>query len=121
MSSNFTSFLDPASVSSYIHETPRKVPGLADLHTMTTLLLGEQAPGAAHMLVVGAGGGLEIRAMAEARPDWRFTGIDPSPAMLELARQTISACAERTRLVPLGAKPSNRGTVRGLHTGAIAP
>nr|WP_281410078.1 class I SAM-dependent methyltransferase [Rhizobium leguminosarum] len=73
------------------------------------------------MLVVGAGGGLEIRAMAEARPDWRFTGIDPSPAMLELARQTISACAERTRLVPLGAKPSNRGTVRGLHTGAIAP
>lgn len=92
-------FLDPASVSNYAHDTPRRVPGLADLHKMTTLLLAERAPAAAHMLVVGAGGGMEIRAMAEARPYWRFTGVDPSRAMLDIARQTTSICADRTSLV----------------------
>lgn len=96
---SLTSFLDPVSVRSYVRETPRKVPGLADLHKMTTLLLGERMPGAGQILVVGAGGGLEIRAMARGRPDWRFTGVDPSPTMLDVARQTTSAFAERTELI----------------------
>ena len=98
MTGNLNAFLDPVSVSDYIRETPRKVPGLADLHKMAALLLAERALGAAHVLVVGAGGGLEIRAMAEIQPDWRFTGVDPSPAMLDIARQTTSLCAERTYL-----------------------
>ncbi|SIQ86036.1 tRNA (cmo5U34)-methyltransferase [Rhizobium sp. RU33A] len=99
MSGNRSPFSDPAAVSAYVRETPRKVPGLADLHKMAALLLAEQAPGAADVLVVGAGGGLEIRAMAETRPHWRFTGVDPSPAMLDIARQTTSPCAERTDLI----------------------
>lgn len=99
MNGHHAPFLDPESVRDYVRETPRKVPGLADLHKMTTLLIAEQAPGAAHILVVGAGGGLEIRAMAQARPHRRFTGVDPSPAMLDIARQTTSACAERTDLI----------------------
>ncbi len=99
MSSNFGLFADTASAGSYVLETPRKVPGLADLHRMVTLLVAERAPADAHVLVVGAGGGLEIRAMAEARPDWRFTGVDPSSAMLDVARQTTSACAERTQFI----------------------
>ena len=58
-------FTDPAAVASYARDTPRKVPGLADLHRMAMLLLAEQAPAAAHVLVVGAGGGLELKAFAE--------------------------------------------------------
>src|SRR5687767_2154478 len=73
-------FMDAVAMANYATDTPRKVPGLADLHRMATLLLGEQAPGAAHVLVVGAGGGLELLSLAAARPDWRFTGVDPSPA-----------------------------------------
>lgn len=92
-------FMDPAAVASYLRDTPRKVPGLADLHKMTALLIAEKARRAAHILVVGAGGGLEIRAMAQAQPDWRFTGVDPSPAMLDIARQTLSDCAERAELI----------------------
>lgn len=99
MRSNPNPFLNPAAVSDYVLETPLKVPGLADLHKMAALLLAEQARGPADILVVGAGGGLEIRAMAEMRPDWRFTGVDPSPAMLDIARQTTSICAERTHLI----------------------
>ncbi|WP_430512089.1 class I SAM-dependent methyltransferase [Pannonibacter phragmitetus] len=92
-------FMDPAAVASYLCDTPRKVPGLADLHKMTALLIAEKAPRAAHVLVVGAGGGLEIRALAQAQPDWLFTGVDPSPAMLDIARQTLSDCAERADLI----------------------
>ena len=74
-------FSNPAMVASYADEAPRKVPGLADLHRMAMLLLSERAQQAAHILVVGAGGGMELKAMAEAQREWVFTGIDPSAAM----------------------------------------
>lgn len=95
-----SAFMNPAAVASYAEDTPRRVPGLADLHRMTALLLAERAPGPARILVVGAGGGLELRAMAQARPNWRFTGVDPSPAMLHLARLTTAPYGERIELLP---------------------
>lgn len=61
-------FTDAAMVAGYAEATPRRVPGFADLHRMTVLLLAERAPEAAEILVVGAGGGLEVKAFAEARP-----------------------------------------------------
>lgn len=99
MKDNQEPFSSPASVAGYETGTHRKVPGLADLHRMVTLLLGERCPRDARILVVGAGGGLELKAMAEARPDWTFTGVDPSAAMLDLARQTAGPFADRIRLV----------------------
>jgi tRNA (cmo5U34)-methyltransferase len=92
-------FADPSRVAGYAAETPRKVPGLADLHRMATLLLREQAGEAARILVVGAGGGLELKAMAEAQPEWQFVGVDPSAAMLDIARQTAAAFADRISLL----------------------
>ncbi|RTL90024.1 class I SAM-dependent methyltransferase [Ancylobacter aquaticus] len=92
-------FINPSVVASYAADAPRKVPGLADVHRMVMLLLAEGAPGDAHILVVGAGGGMETRAMAEAQPAWRFTGVDPSPAMLDLARQTVAPSADRVDLI----------------------
>ena len=99
MNANLTPFMNPAAVASYADETPKKVPGLSDLHRMTAILLSERAPDAAYILVVGAGGGLELQAMAQARPDWRFTGVDPSPAMLDIARHTTKSYAERIELL----------------------
>jgi tRNA (cmo5U34)-methyltransferase len=92
-------FLDPAAVATYADEAPRKVPGLADLHRMTMLLLSEYAQQAADILVVGAGGGIELRAMAEARPEWTFTGVDPSAAMLDLARRNLAPFRDRIELI----------------------
>ncbi len=92
-------YTDPRAIDSYAEDALRKVPGLADLHRMMMLLLGEHAPDAAHVLVVGAGGGMETRALAEAQPGWRFTGVDPAPAMLELARRATVSCADRVNLV----------------------
>ncbi len=92
-------FADPAIIGRYVEETPRKVPGLVDLHRMAMLLLAEHAPDAADILVLGAGGGLELKAFAEARPSWRFVGIDPSVEMLDLARHVLGPLASRVRLV----------------------
>lgn len=92
-------FIDPGAVASYGADTPRKVPGLSDLHRMTAILLAEAAPPAADVLVIGAGGGLELVALAAAEPGWRFVGVDPSPAMLDLARQAVAPFAQRVQLV----------------------
>jgi tRNA (cmo5U34)-methyltransferase len=99
MAANLSPFMNPAAVATYTHDTPRKVPGLADLHRMTAILLAERAPAAAHILVVGAGGGLELKAMAEAVPGWCFTGVDPSSAMLDIARETVASYTDRTTLL----------------------
>jgi len=91
-------FTDPAIVAGYAETTPRKVPGFADLHRMATLLLAERAPEVAEILVVGAGGGLELKAFAEAEPGWRFLGVDPSAEMLDLARRTLGPLQPRVDL-----------------------
>jgi tRNA (cmo5U34)-methyltransferase len=66
---------------------------------MTMLLLAEGAPDAADILVVGAGGGMEISALGAARPGWRFLGVDPSAEMLALARRTTEFIQDRVELI----------------------
>jgi tRNA (cmo5U34)-methyltransferase len=92
-------FTDLSTVASYAETARRNVPGLADLHRMVMLLLAERARDSAHILVVGAGGGMETSAMAAAQPTWRFTGVDPSPAMLNLARNLVLPFGERVDLI----------------------
>ena len=83
---------------SYAEGPPRQVPGLAGLHDMTRLLLDEHVPASGRVLVVGAGGGMELAALAGARPGWTFDGVDPSPEMLETARAATAAFAPRIAL-----------------------
>ncbi|NYZ15780.1 class I SAM-dependent methyltransferase [Azospirillum sp. RWY-5-1] len=92
-------FDDPAMVANYAQSTPRKVPGFADLHRMAVLLLAERAPETATILVVGAGGGLELTAFAGAQAGWRFVGVDPSAAMLDLARRVLGPLQARVALL----------------------
>lgn len=88
-------FADPEMVARY-HDGPRRfVPGVEALHRMTGILLAERVPQDARVLVLGAGGGLELRALAEDFADWRFVGIDPSDEMLKLAAATVGAQASR--------------------------
>lgn len=95
----FSPFANASAISTYVDETPRRVPGLTDLHRMAMLLLAEHAPDEADILIVGAGGGMETRSLAEAQPGWRFTGVDPSPAMLDLARRTLAPVSDRVELL----------------------
>jgi tRNA (cmo5U34)-methyltransferase len=93
-----TGFDDPAAVARYAENPPRLVPGFSDLQRMTRLLLAETAPADGRILVVGAGGGLELRSFAAAQPAWRFVGVDPSVEMLKLARLTLGPLADRVEL-----------------------
>src|SRR5690606_7715323 len=78
---------------------PRLVPGYHDLLRMTTILLAERLlKEEARVLVVGAGGGMELKVFAEAHPGWRCAGVDPSAEMLDLARETLGPLGSRVRL-----------------------
>jgi len=94
-----THFSDSEAVKRYAEGPPRFVPGFADLHRMTRILLAERAAPDAHVLVLGAGGGLELKALAEAEPRWRFVGVDPAAEMLKQAERTLGALNARVQLL----------------------
>lgn len=91
-------FSDQPSVARYLEGPPRLVPGLAAMHRMALILLAERAPEDAQVLVLGAGGGMELKVFAESQPAWQFDGVDPSAAMLSLAKETLGPLASRVRL-----------------------
>ncbi len=91
-------FNDPKAVAQYTEGPLRFVPGYDVLHRMTAILLGERAPADAHVLVLGAGGGMEMKALAEAHAGWTFEGVDPAGEMLKLAERTLGEHAARATL-----------------------
>ena len=94
-----SSFSDPQAVARYAEGPVRQVPGFHALQQMAGLLLAEQVPADGRVLVLGAGGGLELKAFAQAHPGWRFVGVDPSAEMMKLAQDTLGPLASRTELV----------------------
>jgi tRNA (cmo5U34)-methyltransferase len=65
---------------------------------MTRLLLEERVPANGRILVVGAGGGMELAQFAEGPAGWTFDGVDPSPEMLDAAGRATEAHAARIEL-----------------------
>lgn len=91
-------YSDTDAVANYADGPRRFVPGLSDLHRMTGILLAERAPDDARVLVLGAGGGLELKALAEAHAGWTFVGVDPAAEMLGLAERTLGPLKARVTL-----------------------
>tara|TARA_R110000796_G_scaffold27004_12_gene74607 strand:+ start:3943 stop:4641 length:699 start_codon:yes stop_codon:yes gene_type:complete len=60
------------------------------MHLVLQAHLGE-LPDTARILVAGAGTGAEVRHLAAIYPNWQFTLVDPSEAMLAVARQHAQA------------------------------
>ncbi|KIG16363.1 hypothetical protein DB30_04530 [Enhygromyxa salina] len=65
---------------------------------MTRILLQERVPADGRVLVVGAGGGLELQDFAQANPGWQFDGVDPSAPMLDLATRHLGPLSSRVTL-----------------------
>lgn len=86
---------DASLAAVYLEHAAKAVPGYHDVHTMASVLLSEHAPVDARVLVLGAGGGLEVKAFATAHPEWTFLAVDPSAPMLDLAVGTLGALAPR--------------------------
>ncbi|MCT2399900.1 class I SAM-dependent methyltransferase [Novosphingobium mangrovi (ex Huang et al. 2023)] len=92
-------FADKDAIARYAEGPPRFLPGFDAMHRMTGVLLDEVVPAGAHLLVLGAGGGLEIDALARSHPGWRFTGIDPARPMLDLAEAALAPFKDRIDLI----------------------
>ena len=93
-----SSFSDPKALTNYAENAIRRVPGLSDVHRMSALLMAESTPPDGRVLVVGAGGGMELKFFAQSHPNWQLDGIDPSAEMLSLARTALGPFASRVRL-----------------------
>lgn len=91
-------FSDPAALASYADRTRRLVPGWDDMQRMAALLVAERSPHDANVLVVGAGGGVELKVFAQRHAQWRFLGVDPSQPMLDLAEATLGPLMARVTL-----------------------
>ncbi len=91
-------FSNTDAVARYTEGPPRFVPGFSDMQRMVCWLLAERVPENGRVLVIGAGGGLELKVFAEAQPSWSFDGVDPSKEMLTLAEQTMGPIASRVQL-----------------------
>ncbi len=92
---------DPARASEYQAQSRIALAGYDACHELTACMLsatlGRDAP--ADILVVGAGGGAqEIVQANRLAPDWRFTALDPSPPMMDIAvaEVTRQGLASRT-------------------------
>jgi tRNA (cmo5U34)-methyltransferase len=62
-------------------------------------MLAERAPENARVLAVGAGGGLELKALAQMHPGWTFVGVDPAAEMLRGAQRLLGPLNDRVELV----------------------
>ena len=89
-------FNDAAHAAQYTDGPSKFVPGFESVHRMASVLLREHAPETAYVMVHGAGGGLEMEALARAHPGWRFLGVDPAKPMLEEAQARLKDFAART-------------------------
>jgi tRNA (cmo5U34)-methyltransferase len=91
-------FDDPSHVATYAERGAQMVPALTDIHRMVGVLIDERVPQDARVLVLGAGGGLETKALARTHRGWSFVAVDPSSAMLDLAVKTLGSDASRVRM-----------------------
>lgn len=107
-----SAFTDPAAVARYAEGPRRNVPGYDSLLPMVRILLAERVPADGRVLVVGAGGGLELEDIARAHPGWRFDGVDPSQPMLDLAAQRLQSAGVSNDRVTL-----HHGYVQGAPAG----
>lgn len=90
----------PMAASDY-RRVQAVMPGVDALYRCIRAVCDATLPANADILVVGAGGGREIESLAASPASYRLTGIDPSNAMLDVARSHVAAAdaGERVEFV----------------------
>ncbi|WP_263834840.1 class I SAM-dependent methyltransferase [Salinibacter sp.] len=93
----------PDRAAGYDDRIRRLCPGYDVLQDTVASVLAARLPERAHLLVAGAGTGAEIVRMGQAHSGWRFTAVDPSPAMLDRCRSNVSDAGLENRVEYLDA------------------
>jgi tRNA (cmo5U34)-methyltransferase len=83
MSSVVSSYFGKAHAPFY-DERATKFASIRDALNFLVRLFVANLPSESRILCVGAGTGAELLDLAAAYPSWRFTAVEPSPAMLEI-------------------------------------
>jgi len=85
------------SASEGYDERAQRIGAINDnLHFLIRLIL-QDLPWDARILCVGVGTGMEMVRLAQVFPGWRFTGVDPSGAMLDVCRQRLREAGFESR------------------------
>jgi len=76
------------------------IAGYETLHGLSETILAAELSADAALLIAGVGTGMEIREWAPKHPGWKFVGVDPSEAMIAVARDKIrfEGVSDRVRL-----------------------
>jgi tRNA (cmo5U34)-methyltransferase len=87
------------SLSDNYERAPRWfVPGYDASHAMAAVLLRDRIGEHGKILVVGAGGGVELSVFARECQGWMFTGVDPSVEMLRQAKVKLETVGASDRV-----------------------
>jgi tRNA (cmo5U34)-methyltransferase len=94
-----TDFDRNRALSDNYEQRPRWfIPGYDASHAMAAVLLRDRIGDRGRILVVGAGGGVELAVFAQECRDWTFTAVDPSAEMLRQAKVTLEAAGAANRV-----------------------
>ena len=85
-------FDDEEQVSKYVQGPPKFVPGYSTVHRMVHQLFCEVVNKDANILVLGAGGGLELKAFSDAASEWTFSGVAHVESSKEIFRRKRTTC-----------------------------
>lgn len=91
----------PIAADEYEQMVRLALPGYEVMHTFVLACLRSCLSETANLLVVGAGGGMELIRLGQSNPKWQFLGVDPSAKMLAIAQQKITQhqLSQRIKLV----------------------
>jgi tRNA (cmo5U34)-methyltransferase len=94
-----TDFDRNRALSDNYEQRPRWfIPGYDASHAMAAVLLRDRIGDRGRILVVGAGGGVELAVFARECRGWTFTAVDPSAEMLRQAKVTLEAAGAANRV-----------------------
>ncbi|MES2105335.1 MAG: class I SAM-dependent methyltransferase [Pseudomonadota bacterium] len=95
---------DASRANEYEQQSRIALAGYDACHELAACMLAASlgSGGTAHILVAGAGGpAKEITIAGRMEPQWCFTAVDPSPAMLDIAAARVAEAgmAQRTDII----------------------
>jgi tRNA (cmo5U34)-methyltransferase len=80
---------DPDFVRQYAQGPTAFVPAYEHMQRMAAQLIRERISSTGKVLVLGAGGGLELETFASRCPQWTFVGVEPAEEMLKAAKDRV--------------------------------
>jgi tRNA (cmo5U34)-methyltransferase len=98
MTEQFDFDRNPALTENYERGPRWFVPGYDASHAMAAVLLHDRIGEDGRILVVGAGGGVELSVFAQECQGWTFTGVDPSAEMLRHAKVKLETMGASDRV-----------------------